>query len=281
MSIRQILRHAPAFPDPVADSLLEGAVCLAHLLGSSLTAQVAQLDSNPASFRPILSGFIAGYREIVADLAADSEKNAAEASDKLVKLCKQNKVALDMRRDFLRLNMPETRLIDLARLHDLVALPAPGPDAMDFSLAHSAIFRTGRPVLLFPRKRSLAQPDRVIVGWDFSREAARALKDAVPVLKLAKDIHIVGVTGEKEIVTTATATDLEKFMHAHGLSFHYRALEKQRASVTEQLFDQAREIDADLLVMGAYGHSRFSEFVLGGATLDALDDPPLPILLSH
>jgi len=80
---------------------------------------------------------------------------------------------------------------------------------------------------------------------------------------------------------TAAASDLEKFMHAHGLSFSIHQRDKQFAPVAEHLLDHAGKVHADLLVMGAYGHSRFSEFVLGGATRGVLANPPLPLLLSH
>lgn len=281
MSIRQTLLHVPTFPDPAPESLLEGAVAVAALLNSALTAQVLQLDSDPSSFRPVIGGFVADYMQVMAEVAADSEKNAARACETLTKFCGRKNVALDLRRGLGRLDMPVQGLVDLARLHDLVILPAPGPETLDYRIIHAAIFRTGCPALFLPAGRPLVGPRRVAVGWDFSREATRALKDALPLLELADDIHLLTVTGEKDIVTTTAATDLEKFFRAHGLSFHIRKLEKQFAPVAERLLDQAEELHADLLVMGAYGHSRLSEFILGGVTHDMLKDPPLPILLSH
>ncbi len=281
MSIRQTLLHVPTFPDPVADPLLDGAVGIAALLGSGLTAQVPQLDSDPATFRPMMGGFVADYMQVMAEIAADSEKNAAAASEKLTRLCGEKKVALDLRRGLTRLDVPVRGLVDLARLHDLTILPAPGPGTLDYGLIHAAIFRSGRPVLFLPAGRPFVRPKRVVVGWDFSREAARALKEALPLLHLAEEVHFVTVTGEKDISTTATPGDLEKFLRAHGLSFSLHRMEKQSATVAACLFGRAEEVKADLLVMGAYGHSRLSEFILGGATLGVLHEPPLPLLLSH
>lgn len=281
MNIRQTLLHVPTFPDPAADALLEGAAGIAALLGSALTAQVLQLDGDPSSFRPMMGGFVADYMQMMAEIAAGSEKNTARACETLVNLCSRKKVALDLRRGLTPLNMPVQGLVDLARLHDLTILPAPGPETLDYRLIHAAIFRSGRPVLFLPAGRPLARPGRVVVGWDFSREAARALKDALPLLTLAAEIHLVTVTDEKDIGSTTTATDLEKFMRAHGLSFGLHRMESRSATVAACLFGRAEEIGADLLVMGAYGHSRISEFILGGATLRVLSNPPLPLLLSH
>ena len=281
MSIRQTLLYVPTFPDPPAQTLLEGAVALASLLGSALTAKVSQLDSEPASWRPMMGAFVADYRQVMAEIAADSEKNAAKAGTALTALCRDRKVALDIRRGTVPFTMPGTGLVELARLHDLVLLPAPGPETLDYTLIHAAIFQSGRPVLFLPSGRALMRVERVAVAWDFSREAARALKDALPLLRLANDLHIVSVTGEKDIAGAATAHDLEKFLRAHGLDFSFHREEKKFAPVAERLLDHATAIRADLLVMGAYGHSRFSEFVLGGATRGILHDPPLPVLLSH
>ena len=281
MSIRQTLLHVPTFPDPVADPLLEGAVRIAALLGSALTVQVPQLDSDPSTFRPMMGGFVADYMQVMAEIAADSEKSAAQACEKLTRLCTERKVALDLRRSLTRLDVPVRDLVDLARLHDLTIMPAPGPGTLGYGLIHAAIFRSGRPVLFLPAGRPLARPGSVVVGWDFSREAARALKDALPLLTLADEIHFVTVTDEKDISTTAAAADLEKFMRAHGLFFSLHRMESRSATVAACLFGRAEEIGADLLVMGAYGHSRLSEFILGGATLGVLNDPPLPLLLSH
>ena len=281
MSIRQTLLHVPTFPDPAADTLLEGAVRITALLGSNLTVQVPQLDSDPSTFRPMMGGFVADYMQVMAEIAADSEKNAAQACEKLTKLCSEQKVALDLRRSLTRLEVPARDLVDLTRLHDMTIMPAPGPDTMNYRLIHAAIFQSGRPVLFLPAGRSLTRPGRVVVGWDFSREAARALKDALPLLTLADEIHFVTVTDDKDVSTTAVTADLEKFMHAHGLSFSLHRMESRHAAVATCLFGRAEEIGANLLVMGAYGHSRLSEFILGGATLGVLNNPPIPLLLSH
>ncbi len=282
MSIRQTLLHVTTFPDPAPESFLEGAVTVATLLKSGLTVEVPQLDSDPATWRPVMGGFVADYYKIMGDIAADSERNAHQVSETLTRLCRRAKVALDLRRSLIRYDAPMSGTIELARLRDLVILQAPGPETLDHRLLHAAIFQTGRPVMLLPlAPLPLRAIERIVVAWDFSREAARALKDALPLLAQASDIHLVSVEGEKTIATTTTVTDLEKYLGAHGVSFSIHRQELQGATVAESLMLYADAIGADLLVMGAFGHSRTTEFILGGATRGMLRNPLLPILLSH
>ena len=282
MSIRQSLLYLSTFPDPPPEPVIEGAVAAASLLKSALTVQLPQLDSDPATWRPVMGGFVADYFKVMEEIAADSERNSRQASATLTRLCRRDRVALDLRRSLTRYNAPVTGTIDLARLHDLVILAAPGPETLDHTLLHGAIFESGRPVLLLPPGRPpLRAIERIVVGFDFSREAARALKDAMPFLALARDIHIVAVEGERPIAAAATNTDLEKYLRAHGLTFSFHRQELLGANAGEALMLHAADIRADLLVMGAYGHSRMTEFVLGGATRGVLKHPTLPVLLSH
>ena len=120
-----------------------------------------------------------------------------------------------------------------------------------------------------------------MVAWDYSREAARALADAMPILRRAKMVHIVSVTGEKAIRTTSVPSDLEKYLTAHKVNYAVEQISLKGSSVADCVMSLARGVNADILVMGAYGHSRLWEFIMGGATQGILSDTRLPILLSH
>ena len=175
-------------------------------------------------------------------------------------------------------------LVDLGRLHDLTILPIPETDSFGRSYLEAAIFGTGRPTLLLPSgkgSRTLQSLRRVVVAWDYSREAARALADAMPILARAEKVHLLSVFGEKGIHTTGAPGDLEKYLTTHQVSHAIDRIELKGSGVGDCLMSRAREVDADLLVMGAYGHSRLREFILGGATEAVLADTRLPVLLSH
>src|SRR6185312_13621385 len=109
----------------------------------------------------------------------------------------------------------------------------------------------------------------------------RAMADALPLLKRAREVHVVTVLGEKHVRTHATRSDLEKFLTAHGLHFSLHDTALGGDDIGPFLMDHAVAAGADLLVMGAYGHSRLREIVLGGATRAVLRDPILPVFLSH
>jgi nucleotide-binding universal stress UspA family protein len=145
------------------------------------------------------------------------------------------------------------------------------------------IFDSGRPVLLLPEepKRPLSgTPQRIAVAWDHSRPAARALGDALPLLRRAKRVEVVTITDEKPLPARRAAWLIE-----HLARHEVEAVFEERPSggkpIGEALETYALEHDIDLLVMGAYGHSRTREFVLGGATRSVLHRPAVWTLLSH
>jgi nucleotide-binding universal stress UspA family protein len=121
----------------------------------------------------------------------------------------------------------------------------------------------------------------VTVAWDFSRPATRAIGDALPLLTKARRVHIVTVTNEKRIDTTRSGPELAKHLARHGVDVILEAVDAQGRPIGEALEAATRAHDSDLLVMGAYGHSRLREFVLGGATRSMMAHPPLPVLFSH
>jgi nucleotide-binding universal stress UspA family protein len=121
----------------------------------------------------------------------------------------------------------------------------------------------------------------VVVAWDFSRSAARAVADAIPLLEKARIVRIVTVTNEKVIDTRHSSEELAKNLSRHGIDVIVDRVDAAGRPIGESLMREIASHKADLLVMGAYGHSRFREFILGGATQSMLSKPPLPILFSH
>jgi nucleotide-binding universal stress UspA family protein len=282
MPIRQALLWLSTFPDVAPEQALESACSLVHSLGARLTALLPQLNSDPASWPRVTTAYPVDFGQLMAELVASSESNAATAAKSLTELSRQYAVTLDLRRCLTTPFAPPTPLVDLARLHDLVILPVPESDTLGRSHIQAVLFDSGRPVVLLPSSRKwLNWSGRILVAWDYSREAARALSDALPILATAKEVHVVTVFGEKPIHTTAVATDLEKFLAAHGIKYDLRQVSFDVDDIGDFLMRQAMELGADMLVMGAYGHSRLQEFIFGGATRTALLDPALPLFLSH
>jgi nucleotide-binding universal stress UspA family protein len=174
-------------------------------------------------------------------------------------------------------------VVEAARSADLVVMvpsQADGGSGVEAGLAEAVVMQAGRPVLLMPPgKKTELKLDDVVLAWDGGREAARAAFDAMPFLRLAKKVWIFGVDEAKrgfepeaEIATT---------LSRHKVKAEIMHVTSDGMNTGETLFQAAKDHGAGLLVMGAYGHSRLSEFVFGGATRHVLRNLTMPVLMSH
>ncbi|MFP3563296.1 universal stress protein [Paraburkholderia sp. SIMBA_030] len=146
------------------------------------------------------------------------------------------------------------------------------------------IMSSGRPVLLMPYASSVTSPGtHVMVGWDGSREATRAVHDALPFMRAAQTTTIVTVNGAGgELRPRMPGADIATLIARHGVNVEVKDIEAGAdASIGDALLSQASGIGADLLVMGGYGHARWQELVMGGATRTILQSMTVPVLMSH
>ena len=154
--------------------------------------------------------------------------------------------------------------------------------ATTLSLSEDMIFASGRPTLLLPLKWPDARLGRrIVVGWNASREAARAISDAMPFLFAADAVHLVVVPEEKisPLLGANPGADISRHLARHGVKVVLERIEGRDPGTI--LLDRAHALEADLLVMGAYGQSKISEFIFGGATRTMLAKADIPILLSR
>lgn len=282
--IRHLLLYLPTYPDRPPVQSLESAAFVAQHLGASLTAQIPQLSGDPQTWPAIIGTFPLDFPQMMNEAVIKSEANAAKLAKDITDACASFGVPLDMRRNLTTLLGSPDALIDLSRLHDLTIMSIPALDTFGDDVIQAAIFGTGRPTLMLPSgsgTKPLRKLNRILVAWDYSREAARTLADSLPILTRAKAVHILSVFGEKGIKTTCVPGDLEKYLTAHQIKYEIDQLTIKNGNIGECLLSHASGIDADLLVMGAYGHSRLRELVLGGATRTILSESRLPVFLSH
>jgi nucleotide-binding universal stress UspA family protein len=143
---------------------------------------------------------------------------------------------------------------------------------------------SGRPVLIVPNAGTReAVGEKVVVAWNGKREAARAAFDALPILQNAKSVKLVWISqqSEGEAASDIPTADISAALARHGVKCEATELPRPREGVGQVLIACAKDSDADLLVMGCYGHSRFRELVFGGATRHVLSRMPIPVLMSH
>jgi nucleotide-binding universal stress UspA family protein len=182
-------------------------------------------------------------------------------------------------------DFPVNAICRLARAADLIVVGGSPLDAHDnyrwCDPAEVAI-QSGRPVLVVPPGGGALQAKAVVVAWKDSRESRRALADSLPVLKCAEKVLILGVCEKDEVVDTKIHTaSVVEFLLRHGVDARAKVIAAPNAEVSGHLQAEAKAIGADLIVAGAYGHSRLGEWVFGGVTFDLLHDPQRFLLLSH
>lgn len=173
-----------------------------------------------------------------------------------------------------------------ARFSDLVVLARPygtdaGPEAE--AVLEAALFEGHAPVLVLPAK-GLTRPigNRIVLAWNQSDEAMNAARTALPLLKAASQVSITVIDPPNAGPERAEPGGLlSQFLVRHGVKSEVAVLARTLPKVSEVLAQHARDIDADMIVMGAYGHSRFREAILGGATRNMLEAADLPVLMAH
>jgi len=147
-------------------------------------------------------------------------------------------------------------------------------------LAETLILMSGRPVLVLPDGHRGAL-DRAVVAWDGSPAAARAMNDALPLLQAAGSVEVVTVSGDKPIDRSAPRSHAVRHLLRHGIQADSREIEPGGLTTGIALARYLKAQRADVLVMGAFGHSRLREVVLGGVTEHMLSDTPTAVWLSH
>lgn len=277
MAFKDILVALNSYPDPTPVSAVEDAVSVAAALGAHLAALACET-------RVQLPGHFVSASLVSGIMASEAGKSRKNAHDLLAAFDAAAKKAGILHETILEkcitLEVPDI-LVEYARLRDLTILPMPA--ASDQWYAEAIIFGSGRPTLILPEspKRRPFQLGTVAVAWDFSRAAARAISDALPMLELARQVRIVTVVNEKALDTKRSDEELAKNLARHGVDVVLDKVDAKGKSIGAVLESYTASQGADLLVMGAYGHTRLREFVLGGATRSLLSKPPLPILFSH
>jgi nucleotide-binding universal stress UspA family protein len=172
----------------------------------------------------------------------------------------------------------------MARRFDISVCGQPDPDtpAAEEIIAEALLFESGRPVIVVPyvQKRD-ASLNRVMVCWDGSRAATRAIADSIPFLKKANQVDIVMIASSRGKDDEVPGADLGQHLARHGVSVEVKRLTSPDIDITSTILSYAADTGADLIVMGGYGHSRLREFILGGVTRGILSSMTVPTLMSH
>lgn len=143
------------------------------------------------------------------------------------------------------------------------------------------LFNSGRPLIVVHAGAEALEARRVLIAWDGSGRAARAVNDALSFLRAADHVEIVRVTGEKDLSRSPAAAEMLPQLTRHGVEAVVREIAAPRGDAAEALRRQAVESGAELIVTGAFVHSRLHQLVFGGVTGSLLHDSPAPLFLSY
>lgn len=165
------------------------------------------------------------------------------------------------------------------RVADLIVVAQPDRDLnLGLNTLQAALMESGKLVLMCPPKPVDNVGARIAIAWNGSGEAARAMTAALPILRKADAVTILATT-DREL--PVSAEDAETYLDSHGVNCSVQGFKRGSESVPRLLLESARKAGADCLLMGAYGHSREMEMILGGVTQFMVDRSDLPILFMH
>jgi nucleotide-binding universal stress UspA family protein len=248
----------------------------AHLIGVYIVA-----EPSPAAF---VSGYVPP--DLMDTLQQHARERAEAALARFTEVASRNQISYETRIDRVLYTAVADALSTNARYADLAIVGQADPDDADGPsyLPEEVTLASGRPTLVIPYigpAKTLGQ--RVTVAWDASREAARAVNDALPLLERAEGVDVVAVNpsdapfghGEEP------GADIALHLARHGIEVEVQRIDARDLDVANTILSHNADRGSDLLVMGAYGHSRLRELVLGGVTRTILREMTVPVLMAH
>lgn len=275
----QILLPLHTYPDGNSETLVSQATAVAGYLDGEIHALVMDV-----AFPPVSS--------LMGDLVVDVPSLLAGARER----CRETGAALlQSLTDQAKANGVVTRSSEIdcypatfgdrasvaGRYHDLILTGLSSNDKVLRLTAEALVFGSGRPVMLLPEQHMIGEMGHVMIAWDGSRVAARAVNDARIFLERSTKVTVAVVTDEKVLSDQSLGARLTDYLAAHGLTVEHAEIQSGGRSMADVLQEEAARVGAGILVMGGFGHSRMRDFVLGGATRGILEDLRMPVLLAH
>lgn len=171
-----------------------------------------------------------------------------------------------------------------ARFSDLTLVPVQQHDSRTENIVETFLFESGRPLLLCPEQHvEVLRPEfeNVMIAWDHSARAARAVGDALPILQAAAAVRVITVADDKAEPIAQSGTSLLDHLREHGVYASFETVKGSGSSIGKVLGSWAQSHAIDAIVMGAYHHSRLNEMVWGGVTKTVIGQPPCWVMMSH
>jgi len=280
MAIKDILLLLVGEPSAAAIVAIEKSTAVAGDIGARVTAMAVEQD---ILVRPKVT--ISTDLDNIA--AAEAVRSVSNAHD-LLKAFDTAATRFGVRNEqrlerFAAADIPENFAV-WARLKDLSLVPVKPHDDQSEKIVERLIFESGRPILMCPEEFAgeLAVAfDRVLIAWDHTAPAARAVADALPWLQAAANVRIVTATDNNTLAELESGAALVSHLAEHGIKAAFETVRIDGSAVGKVFEAYVKANAIDLLVMGAYRHSRLNEIVWGGATKTIIGRPPCWVMMSH
>ena len=274
MSIKSILLHLTN--NKTQEACVETALGLANQHGAHITAVYALTPVKPPTS---FMGFVPP--EFIERTIAEEKQNAATAIQNFKAVADRAKVSYETHQeDGYAINI----LNKYALSCDLVMVPQVDQrddlSAQYQFLNDELVVSSPKPVLIVPyagKYRNFGE--HVLVAWNNTRESSRALQYALPFLKLAQKVTLLSINPSSDQTNENSAT--LAYLNRHGIKADLKVGHWKDVSVGNAILDSLVDLSADMLIMGAYGHSRIREMILGGATKEILEQMTAPVLFAH
>jgi len=275
--IKDIVVHLSAGTD--RDPACRYALSMAEAFNAHVTGVAFAYD--PPWPPALLEGAIIDIYTTVKD---DAQKKAKAAIAQFESAAKQSQLTYQALLQETSLLGATDAFAALARTADLTVVKQPSDNdgSNEFDMVETALFASGRPVLIVPYIQTAAfSLGTVLCCWDGSRTSARAIADSLPLLKKAKRVEVLTVITGKFDDNDVTGADLATHLARHSINTELVRIPASDIDVANAILSHAADTNADLIVMGGFGHSRLRQFVLGGATRGMLESMTVPTLMSH
>mgnify|MGYP001809595989 CR=1 FL=1 len=275
-SFNEILVHVAPTAAAAGDSGFDQALALAKVHGARLSAMIYEAEADaPVTWSGV-------EVPLPAALPPEDDTPVKNATALLARKAAEAGVAFEAIAGRSYAYGVGESFADVARVRDvaLVTLPTMREIGRRF-IVEAALFESGRPLILVPRAAAPVAFSRVVVAWDASRAAVRALNDSMPILARATSVVVASVNDDKTFRPGQSAIELTRHLAHAGVSATFHDVKRGGRKVGASLVETAREQGANLIVMGAYAHSRLRDLVFGSATREMLSGASdIPVLMS-
>jgi len=283
--VKTILVHLEI--SPLLDSVLECALLAARRFESYIEG-LHMRPGQPDVIAAGADGFVAAAPDLIAGFEREAKDRAERARVAFETFTTRNGLLrpsdgeVGLSADWrIELSSGPTALGSIGRVFDLIVVGRPLRDSITPSMAalESALFETGRPILVAPPKPPTSMGERIVIAWNGSTETARTVAFGMPFLRRARKVSVVHVEGVG--VPGPSAAELALNLRRQGIDCDWKEVPLGGRGKGQAMLEEAAELGADLMIKGAYTQSRLRQMIFGGATSQILAEADLPVFMAN